>query len=319
MKKYADLIKSSVAYKTLLNDVRKNSLSHAYLLLSEDRLSLDLLTSLFLQAAAGGENNPSRAQAIEAGTLADVITLPEEGDKITVKDINFLTDTAYITPTELEKKFYIVNFGETMNEASQNKLLKTLEEPPSVTVIIIKAATAEKLLPTVRSRCRKIELAPFSEADLKNALIGEYPDDEKLFLAVNACRGSLERAVGLITQPQQAKLMSLASEILTKLDKSGGIAEFAFKLYDYRDSLSDIIDFIELILMSAARVGSGAAKADEFPYDVAAVADRYPLEVVLKEIEVLTRARKRLALNGSASSVIDELLFSVLEVKAKWK
>lgn len=319
MKKYADLIKRSVAYNMLLGDVKKNSLSHAYLLLSEDRLSLDLLAELFLQAAVGGEDNAFRSQAVEAGTLADIISLPESGDKVTVKDINFLTETVYITPTELKKKFYVINYGETMNEASQNKLLKTLEEPPGVSVIIIKAAGAEKLLPTVKSRCRKVELAPYTETELKRELSKYYPDDEKLFLAVNAGRGSLQRAVDFVSQPQNIKLLKLAEEILTQLDKSGGIAEFAFKLYDYRDSLSDIIDFIELILMSSVKINCGAASAGDFPYDVAAVARRYPTNAALKETEVLTRARKRLALNGNATAVIDELLFSILEVRAKWK
>lgn len=319
MKKYADLIQRSVAYNMLLGDVKKNSLSHAYLLLSEDRLSLDLLAELFLQAAVGGEDNAFRSQAVEAGTLADIISLPESGDKVTVKDINFLTETAYITPTELKKKFYVINYGETMNEASQNKLLKTLEEPPGVSVITIKAAGAEKLLPTVKSRCRKVELAPYTETELKRELSKYYPDDEKLFLAVNAGRGSLQRAVDFVSQPQNIKLLKLAEEILTRLDKSGGIAEFAFKLYDYRDSLSDIIDFIELILMSSVKINCGAASAGDFPYDVAAVARRYPTNAALKETEVLTRARKRLTLNGNATAVIDELLFSILEVRAKWK
>lgn len=319
MKKHADFIQRSTAYKTLLKDVKNNALSHAYLLLSEDRLSLDLLTELFLLAAAGGEIDSPRAKAVESGTLADIIFLPEDGDKVTVRDINFLTETSYITPTELDKKFYVINYGETMNEASQNKLLKTLEEPPSVSVIIIKAASAEKLLPTVKSRCRKVELAPHSESLLKDELKKYYPDDENLFLAVNACRGSLQRAVEFITQPQYFKLMKIAEEVLTRMDKSGGIAEFSFKLYDYRESLSDIIDFIELILMSAMKINGGAAASGDFPYDAALVAERYSINAALKEIDVLTRARKRLALNGNAAAVIDELLFSILEVRAKWK
>ena len=71
--------------------------------------------------------------------------------------------------------------------------------------------------------------------------------------------------------------------------------------------------------MSAMKINGGAAVSGDFPYDAALVAERYPINAALKEIDVLTRARKRLALNGNAAAVIDELLFSILEVRAKWK
>ena len=163
-RRYTELIKSSTAYATLMRDVKTDALSHAYLLTGEDSVSLDLLCDMFLAAAVGARYE----NGVYNRTLADIIYLPEDSEKVLVKDVNFLTETAFVTPTELTKKFYIIDRGETMNEASQNKLLKTLEEPPAVTVVVIKAANETKILPTVLSRCRKVELSPFPSADLKN-------------------------------------------------------------------------------------------------------------------------------------------------------
>ncbi len=314
-RRYTELIKSSTAYATLMRDVKTDALSHAYLLTGEDSVSLDLLCDMFLAAAVGARYE----NGVYNRTLADIIYLPEDGEKVLVKDVNFLTETAFVTPTELTKKFYIIDRGETMNEASQNKLLKTLEEPPAVTVVVIKAANETKILPTVLSRCRKVELSPFPSADLKKELTKYYPDDERMYLALEACRGRIERAEKILAQPVYTKLFSIALDIVLKLDGSGGAAEYMFKLNDYRDNLDDIIDFIQLILLSGVRVACGAAKADEIPYDAAKVAERFPASVAVKETQVLDRARRRLELNCSVSAVIDEMLFSFLEVRAKWK
>lgn len=160
--KYIDLVKASDAFRQLKRDAESN-LSHAYLLLSADRLGLDILADLFVAEACGARDAYRR---IAAGTLARRHYAAEAGEKVTVRDVDYLTETAFVTPTELERKFYIVDYGETMNEPSQNKLLKTLEEPPSVAVIVIKSASESAMLPTVRSRCRRVELKPFASAAL---------------------------------------------------------------------------------------------------------------------------------------------------------
>lgn len=316
--RYSRLIEQSAAFKTLLKDCAPQRLSHAYLLLSPDKSALDALTDMFLFRLIACSYSAARAAAVAEHTLSDVIRLPEEGAKVTVKDINYLTETAFITPTELNVKFYVIDYGETMNEACQNKLLKTLEEPPEVTCIIIKAASDAKILPTVASRCRKVELMPFTLPALRAELVKYYPDDDKLKLALSACRGSLTRAENILADASYLKAFSLASSVLTDLDKSGGAAEFAFKLYDYRDCLRDIIDFMELLLRDAAAYQCGGA-VQSAASDIETISKRYPINVALKEMPVLERARKRLELNGNVTSVIDELLFSLLEVRAKWK
>ena len=64
------------------------------------------------------------------------------------------------------------------------------------------------------------------------------------------------------------------------------------------------------------RFACGSEEERDF---VSEIAVRYPVNVALKEFDVLARARRRLELNGNVTAVIDELLFSMLEVRAKWK
>jgi DNA polymerase-3 subunit delta' len=75
----------------------------------------------------------------------------------------------------------IIDGADEMNEAAQNALLKTLEEPPPGTLLLLLAAHADALLDTVRSRCQELRLQPLSEAQMREA----FPDEpeERLRLA----------------------------------------------------------------------------------------------------------------------------------------
>lgn len=316
--KYVELVKSSAAYSRLTRDVRAG-LSHAYLLVSPDRLGLDLLTDLFIAEAAGV---PDAFRRVSAGTLTDVITLPEAGEKIAVKDIDYLTETAYVTPTELPRKFYVVNYGETMSEASQNKLLKTLEEPPSVTVILIKTSSAAAMLPTVRSRCRIVELKPFPAAALNARLEELYGGDKRLPVARAANRGMLGEAERLITGDKYAEMYDTAVDVLTNMHRSPDAARFAAKILKYKDNVADILEYIELILRDSCAAAAGKPQLmlnAAGVKDARAVTAAYPPEAVIRIMPLITRARARLKWNGNITGVVDELLFAMLEVKAKWK
>ena len=117
-----DVMKNSAAFALMKRDADENRVSHAYLVVSPDEGMSDALASLFIASVAfGGTDTAAIERAENFG--ADIIRLPE-GDKVLAGDIKTLTDSVYFTPTELKKKFYVIRKCETMNETSQNKLLK---------------------------------------------------------------------------------------------------------------------------------------------------------------------------------------------------
>jgi DNA polymerase-3 subunit delta' len=65
---------------------------------------------------------------------------------------------------EARRRFVIVDPADAMNVQAQNALLKTLEEPPDDTTLVLVAANADALLPTVRSRCLRVAFAPRGDA-----------------------------------------------------------------------------------------------------------------------------------------------------------
>jgi DNA polymerase-3 subunit delta' len=67
-------------------------------------------------------------------------------------------------------KVFIVDEAELLSPISQNTLLKTLEEPPAGTVIVLVTSAEERLLPTIRSRCQRVSFSPLEEGEMNKWL-----------------------------------------------------------------------------------------------------------------------------------------------------
>ena len=75
----------------------------------------------------------------------------------------FVIDKVSNRPTLSQQKVFVLSEGEKLNTESQNALLKVLEEPPAYCTIILLCTRLEKLLPTIKSRCRIIRFGPIAE------------------------------------------------------------------------------------------------------------------------------------------------------------
>jgi len=78
----------------------------------------------------------------------------------------FLVEKVSAKPTVSDRKVFIVSEAERLNAASQNCLLKVLEEPPTHCCIILLCTRLERLLPTTRSRCQTIRFGPIDEGTI---------------------------------------------------------------------------------------------------------------------------------------------------------
>jgi DNA polymerase-3 subunit delta' len=98
----------------------------------------------------------------------------------------------------------IVDTADLLNVNAANALLKSLEEPPPRTFFLLLTASPGRLLPTIRSRCRILDLAPLSETDLRRAVLQALapeehnppgPDEWTRLIALS--EGSVRRALSL--------------------------------------------------------------------------------------------------------------------------
>jgi DNA polymerase III subunit delta' len=120
-------------------------------------------------------------------------------DEIVVDDTREVANFLRLTAAEGGWRIVIVDSADDMNRNAANALLKILEEPPKSALLMLVSHNPGRLLPTIRSRCRKLPLKPLAEAEVVR-LIGRYrPDigyDDGRALA-RLAQGSIGRALDL--------------------------------------------------------------------------------------------------------------------------
>jgi len=131
----------------------------------------------------------------------DVHLITPEGATLKIDQIRTLTREATLKPYEGRGKVFILDRAETMTEQAQNALLKTLEEPPQATFLILIAPEASALLPPIASRCSQIRFAPLPEGAIATRLREQGCEEGEATLLASLAGGSLGRAQELRKSP----------------------------------------------------------------------------------------------------------------------
>ena len=154
---FNELIFSSNAYNIVSLDASLGRVSHAYLFLNKDENYLykfcENIAKLLININ-DKENQDKNNLRIEKHIHPDVkiFGLDKAIDAATASKI---VDDSNYSPFESDKKVFMIFNANQMNETAQNKILKTIEEPPRNTFFILSASSANKLLPTIISRVKQ--------------------------------------------------------------------------------------------------------------------------------------------------------------------
>ena len=168
--------------------IKLEQLSHAYLFVGPPHvgkltLALNLAQAVNCQASGNvpcGECVPCRR--IATGKHSDVQVIGRisgEKKEIGIDQIKDMQSDASLPPFEGRHKVFIFDRAETLSHDAANCLLKTLEEPLPRVLIILLTAREGDLLPTIRSRCQRVELRPLPVALTKEVLTRDYAVTEE--------------------------------------------------------------------------------------------------------------------------------------------
>lgn len=187
-------------------------LSHAYLIAGpkgsgRHTLATELSAAMVCTAPAGQRpcHRCPPCKKVLAGVHPDV-NMISGGDKpIAVDQVRSLRSDAYVRPNEGQRKVYVLEGADQMNASAQNAMLKLLEDGPAYAVFFLLAENGSALLPTVRSRCETLELAPVSPAQAEEWLAKAFPGRtaEEIRRAALECQGILGRAAALLEGGQE--------------------------------------------------------------------------------------------------------------------
>lgn len=320
--KYGSLLNSSAQLIPLYDDAHKGIMLSAYMFVCKDTALLDEAVALFIayRIAKNGQSVQDVADRILRNGYVDVKVFPKE-EKVKVDDVDELVADVYYTPVELDKKFYIINSANTASESAQNKLLKTLEESPSSTCIILKCESSSNVLPTIKSRCQQIELTPYPYEQLQEHLSRYYAQDDIFNFALSVSGGYPGIAVNVIEDKSKYATFQLVRETLLYMKTSKDMLHYSAKWLAQKSRIKELLDNVEMFMSDLvfldAKEGLFIRLKGNVKDLLALKAMGYTGEVALKILPRIAESKKKIEFNASVISVIDATLYSILEVKAK--
>jgi DNA polymerase-3 subunit delta' len=234
------------------------------------------------------------------GSHADLSLIEPDGAQIKVEQVRALQRDLSLAPNEGGRRVAVLLGAERLNAAAANALLKTLEEPPARTSLILVAEHADGLPATVRSRTMRIRFAPEAESAVAEVLQREGFDESDAWLAASLGGGSAESARGWAEEQLDA-----AREIWNALERAAEVppSELLDLAETFRGAGSAARERAVLLL---AVHGAVARRRVE---EAARAGDRRAAERWLERSEAGERAHKEfLRRNLNAQLVIEGLL-----------
>lgn len=154
--------------------IKNANLAHAYLFTGIDGIGKRLTaktTALALTCKNLRDDvtpclTCTSCQKIMKGFHPDVLEIAPENSQITIGKIREIKEKLRFSPLEATRRIIIIDAAESMNANAANAALKILEEPPTNNHFFLITSTPEKLLPTIVSRCQKIEFSPLTNAQI---------------------------------------------------------------------------------------------------------------------------------------------------------
>lgn len=281
---FKDIKGQDSAIRFLNGALENNRVSHAYIFLGPSGVGKKLTALNFAKALnCKSETRPCdnciSCKKINNLNHPDIFLLKqdEKSSSIKIDKVRELIWSIGLKPYEGKKKVYIIDGADFMTQESSNALLKTLEEPPSESVLILIAEDLGTLFRTIVSRSQIVRFFPLRTEAIEEILVKVYKiDSVKAHILSHLACGSLGNALefkdeGLFDK-RSALLAGLSNNTFFDSDFDG-VSKDDLKLYLglmlawYRDILITKIGLGDSALINIDRIDAIVSQAKRLDYD----------------------------------------------------
>lgn len=327
MNSFDEIIGHEKVKEHLRNAVKLNKISHAYIINGMQGSGKNMIADIFsktLQCEKGGETPCNVCHSCiqaESGNHPDIIRITHEKPaSIGVEDVREqLVGDIQIRPYSGRYKIYIIDDADKMTVQAQNAILKTIEEPPEYGIIMLLTENADGLLPTILSRCVRLDLTPVQDSLIKEHLMQKFgiPEYDARFAAAFA-RGCVGRAEAVINSEVFVGIKENALHMLKYVSDMtvGELINSVKSINDYKGNINDYLDLLamwyrDVLLFKSTNDANLLIFKDELKTirRQASVSSYEGIQTVLTSID---KAKKRLNANVSFELVM-ELLFLTMK------
>lgn len=311
---FEKIIAQDKVKKILSEQIKNNKIPHAYIFMGEQGTG-KMLTAIefakilnctindYTKTNVGSCNHCSCCEHINKGTFPDlhIINFEKQDEiadkesekgktKLGIKLIRYMQEKVYIKATDGKWKFFIIEPAEKMTMEAFNCLLKTLEEPPDNTIIILIAKHKETVPVTILSRVQTVFFQPLHSQE-----VSKYLKDNHFLSQENADKiaemadGSIEKAELLMLNTQN-EYSTLWSELTSK---KLAMADILIKSKSVAKDRDCALEAVSIITENATKVFR------QNPGNYAGI------------IERLSESKKYLEQNANPTNVLDNLFMYI--------
>ena len=272
----------------LTNSIKIGNISHSYLFLGTQGIGKKMIAKEFAKMILCTSEDKycgvcKSCIEFDTDNNPDFSIIEPDGNSIKIDQIREFQKKVSEKPIISQKKVYIINDSDKMTVEAQNCLLKTLEEPPEFVTIILVGTNENAFLSTIKSRCMILHFEEINEEEIYQIKINSP-------IMIKAFQGSIGKAIELKDKQEQYEKIENLIYGLEKMDVVDLVNRAEF-LYSNKDDKTEILDYMEVILMEIAKESNKYAQT----------------------IEIVEQTKKRLFANANYDMNIDNMLFKIWE------
>jgi DNA polymerase-3 subunit delta' len=268
--------------KLLRTALKRGTLAHAYLFTGIPgigKMTVARSLAKALNCSSGGDADfcdaCSSCVMIDGNTHPDIQVIKPDGDFIRITQIRMMQEQLLYARFLDRYRLVLIDRAEAMNIQSANCLLKTIEEPPDNTVIILLTPLPYQLPATIRSRCQRVAFHPLLSCQIEESLQEmRGPDASSAYLlASRLAGGSLGRAL----RWQASGILEQRKRLLALIAGPGrsllnAIFDFADERGEDREELLELLDLLRLWIRDVMIAKESGTAAGLLNIDLAEVA-----------------------------------------------
>lgn len=279
----------------LYKSVKDKKTSHSYLFVGIEGIGKKEIAKEFAKMLLCINDNKycntcKSCIEFDSNNNPDFLYIEPDGNSVKIEQIRYIQRKIQEKPIISDKKVYIINDADKMTTEAQNCLLKTLEEPPEYSTIILIGSNENMFLSTIKSRCMIIHFSKIEDEEIRKYLEEKYELKDINTNMLEIFQGSIGKAIVLKDKKEQYEKI----EVIIKSLRQKSIIDILNMseiLYKSKEEIFDILEYINVILIKLAKT--------DYEY--------------IKCINIVEETKTRLKQNANYDMSIDNMLFNMWE------
>ena len=294
--RFDEIIGNEKTKEELKRSLEEDKVSHSYMFVGIEGIGKQLIAKAFAQMilctneTEKGCDKCKSCIEFQSQNHPDFLYIEPDGNSIKIEQIRYLQRKIQEKPIISNKKVYIINDADKMTQEAQNCLLKTLEEPPEYSTIILIGSNENAFLNTIKSRCMKLTFQPIVPEEIKQYMEKTYGMNNINENMLEAFQGSIGKAIALKDKREEYENIEKMIEKLDKTDMTE-LIELGSALYQSKEEINDILEYMNIVLLKMTKENVKYANC----------------------IDIVENTKKRLHQNANYDMCIDNMIFNMWE------